>query len=747
QSTVEYARISLFSFVCLEIERDMRCRPRLFTAVGVLLVAALLHQLPLTEQHSLQSSTAEHGNGSHSHRLNPLISEATEGSLPSEFMHRLFSRYGTRHYLPFVELKHLLTHIGIEETGRDSEIDARLRHSDGHEDHKNVGIGVDGVKTVQKRHAETEGLPSVNECITPLEYFYLVGREPDQALSVEEFIGICPALIQQLDSHLCDSQLRSIHESLQHATALSHASTAVDSIGANPAGGADSANSSGNGTDLHDDEAGFAKPKVWLVSFVSILIISLVGLAGVAVVPLVRSTYYNHFIQYLVALAVGSLTGDAMLHLLPHAIVKSAMEDAHAERCHDEKQTVFKGLVALGGVYFFFMAEKIVALVGEYRSEQHAAEEAASAKREAEFAAGGGHNSGSAGSAALGPDGSEQQERHHAQHSAAEAKRMAQIRRGVGKSCDEILAVGLSSKALRNIDAYKTTADNNCHSDTEDNSEEQCHPLTCPDNQDTTVESVPMSNLLQVPGSFSMPATTEGIQDDAGVTASDLVEEANPDATLVVPQSAPGSSVPSLSRKRRSHGHSHGHGHGHAHGHGQMPQSLVSVAWMVIFGDGLHNFTDGLAIGAAFAQSITGGISTSIAVFCHELPHELGDFAVLLKTGMRVKQALFYNVLSSILAAVGMVIGIFLGNVTSASYWIFAITGGIFIYISLVDMLPELNLVNVKHGESRIAHFVLQNAGILTGVGIMFVIAMFEDNIKNMLGDSGHAKIEFVGPC
>ncbi|PAA94133.1 hypothetical protein BOX15_Mlig000927g2, partial [Macrostomum lignano] len=402
QSTVEYARISLFSFVCLEIERDMRCRPRLFTAVGVLLVAALLHQLPLTEQHSLQSSTAEHGNGSHSHRLNPLISEATEGSLPSEFMHRLFSRYGTRHYLPFVELKHLLTHIGIEETGRDSEIDARLRHSDGHEDHKNVGIGVDGVKTVQKRHAETEGLPSVNECITPLEYFYLVGREPDQALSVEEFIGICPALIQQLDSHLCDSQLRSIHESLQHATALSHASTAVDSIGANPAGGADSANSSGNGTDLHDDEAGFAKPKVWLVSFVSILIISLVGLAGVAVVPLVRSTYYNHFIQYLVALAVGSLTGDAMLHLLPHAIVKSAMEDAHAERCHDEKQTVFKGLVALGGVYFFFMAEKIVALVGEYRSEQHAAEEAASAKREAEFAAGGGHNSGSAGSAALG---------------------------------------------------------------------------------------------------------------------------------------------------------------------------------------------------------------------------------------------------------------------------------------------------------------------------------------------------------
>ena len=50
---------------------------------------------------------------------------------------------------------------------------------------------------------------------------------------------------------------------------------------------------------------------------------------------------------------------------------------------------------------------------------------------------------------------------------------------------------------------------------------------------------------------------------------------------------------------------------------------------MVILGDGIHNFSDGLAIGAAFASSITGGFSTSIAVFCHELPHEIGKFTEL----------------------------------------------------------------------------------------------------------------------
>ncbi|GBO23924.1 Zinc transporter foi, partial [Araneus ventricosus] len=131
------------------------------------------------------------------------------------------------------------------------------------------------------------------------------------------------------------------------------------------------------------------------------------------------------------------------------------------------------------------------------------------------------------------------------------------------------------------------------------------------------------------------------------------------------------------------------HGHGHAHSH-EIPQSVSAVAWMVIMGDGLHNFCDGLAIGAAFASSDADGISTTVAVFCHELPHELGDFAMLLKTGMKVKQALFYNGLSSVLCFIGMLIGVSLGNVHSATNWVFAGTAGMFLYIALVDMLPEL---------------------------------------------------------
>ena len=65
---------------------------------------------------------------------------------------------------------------------------------------------------------------------------------------------------------------------------------------------------------------------------------------------------------------------------------------------------------------------------------------------------------------------------------------------------------------------------------------------------------------------------------------------------------------------------------------------IATVAWMIIFGDGVHNFIDGLSIGAAFSESILTGISVSIAVLCEEFPHELGDFAVLLSSGMSIRQ-------------------------------------------------------------------------------------------------------------
>ena len=86
-----------------------------------------------------------------------------------------------------------------------------------------------------------------------------------------------------------------------------------------------------------------------------------------------------------------------------------------------------------------------------------------------------------------------------------------------------------------------------------------------------------------------------------------------------------------------------------------------------------------------------------IAEHCNNSRHHLtrlsnpGDFAMLLKAGMTIKQAVFYNVLSSILAFIGMLAGLALGNLDHFSSWMFAATAGIFLYVALVDMMPELS--------------------------------------------------------
>ena len=97
-------------------------------------------------------------------------------------------------------------------------------------------------------------------------------------------------------------------------------------------------------------------------------------------------------------------------------------------------------------------------------------------------------------------------------------------------------------------------------------------------------------------------------------------------------------------------GHSHGHEHAHLTapgGNEKNKKKIATVAWMIIFGDGLHNFIDGLSIGAAFNDSILTGISICVAVVCEEFPHELGDFAVLIASGMSIREAVSFNFLSA----------------------------------------------------------------------------------------------------
>ncbi|GFN87905.1 Zinc transporter zip12 [Plakobranchus ocellatus] len=150
---------------------------------------------------------------------------------------------------------------------------------------------------------------------------------------------------------------------------------------------------------------------------------------------------------------------------------------------------------------------------------------------------------------------------------------------------------------------------------------------------------------------------------------------------------------------------------------------LSTLALMVLLGDSVHNFADGLAVGAAFSTSISSGVATSIAIFCHEVPHELGDFAVLLQSGCSFKKALFLNFICALTAFLGFYVGIVVATDDSTKSYIFSVTAAMFMYIALVDLLPQLIQTSSNF------HLLLNNIGILTGYSILFVIAVFEEHI------------------
>ncbi|XP_037136761.1 zinc transporter ZIP10 [Syngnathus acus] len=427
------------------------------------------------------------------------------------------------------------------------------------------------------------------ECLNLTQLLAYYGLSPESLISPGQFTYLCPALLYQIDSRVC---IRHYHQM--------------------------------------DVEENVSSVWIWVWGFVSITIISLLSLLGVVLVPILNGSCFKFLLTFLVALAVGTLSGDALLHLLPHSREQHDHSDpSHGDDLATDFDGVWKGLTALAGIYLLFIFEHCVGMFKHYKDQKAANKE--------------------------------------------------------GKIGRKLSDHQLNRRSDAEWVHLKTLGD-----------EPDGSVVALDDGRDpTTAES---------PGEVAPTA-------DGGGGLS--------------PANANGRSK----AKRRAHGHSHG---GNCHSHQEMKDAgISSIAWMVIMGDGMHNFSDGLAIGAAFSANLTGGLSTSVAVFCHELPHELGDFAVLLKAGMSVKQAIVYNLLSALMAYVGMVIGAAVGQYThNVTSWIFAVTAGMFLYVALVDMLPELlHGDSEEHKRCQLGHFILQNLGLLTGFAIMLLIAIFENRI------------------
>ncbi|XP_068121282.1 zinc transporter ZIP5 [Hyperolius riggenbachi] len=403
------------------------------------------------------------------------------------------------------------------------------------------------------QHHHLENAHQHEDCLNVTQLLLNFGLSWASEITPKQFTLLCPALLYQIDSRVC----------IKHNDQVTH--------------------------DVRKSQPSLLKVLGW--GALAVTVISVPSLLAVAFVPLLRRPLFRYLLRFLVALAVGTLCGDALLHLLPHSQEDHTKSD-HRDGSHPV-EPVLKGLAVLGGIFVLFLVENLIGLLRQRR----------------------------------------RQKKHPQRKKPAE-----------DEACTTVLW-------------------------------ELGHPVNA---------------------EF---CDASGVETDCQHSRERQVEEPE------------------------SHMSHHGHSHSAASG------GIAEFVWMVLLGDGVHNFTDGLAIGAAFSAGFSGGLSTTVAVFCHELPHELGDFAVLLQTGVPVRRVLCFTLISAFLSYLGMLVGV-LASQSSAHLtpWIFAVTAGIFLYVALVDMLPQM-----LHGKSsdicQGTDCVLHGAGFLIGGGIMLCIALFQDHM------------------
>lgn len=156
------------------------------------------------------------------------------------------------------------------------------------------------------------------------------------------------------------------------------------------------------------------------------------------------------------------------------------------------------------------------------------------------------------------------------------------------------------------------------------------------------------------------------------------------------------------------------------HAHYPSEEVVHPVAISNIVGDGLHNFVDGAIVAGSFLVSPELGFATTLAVALHEIPQELGDFAILVHAGLKPKRALALNFLSGLAAVAGGAITLMLTSVDDLERFLLPFSAGAFIYIASTDLFPEL------HKEPEPGKSLLQGLAVLLGIAVMVGLTVVE---------------------
>ncbi|XP_078580844.1 zinc transporter ZIP12-like isoform X1 [Branchiostoma floridae x Branchiostoma japonicum] len=502
-----------------------------------------------------------------------------EATLPEKafFTNHIFELLNaTNGVITAAAFERMFTSLGIGGDGHGAE-----GEEDGHDHRRKRAVSKSRVKRASHDHGHEHEEGDFEEtCFTPDQLMQLYLIDEDSGLTQAQFTEVAPAIVQQVYSKAC-----------------------VETHTAVPGKALTEAEKYGYGT-------------------LAVLIISLLALIGVLFIPMFSSSLYKEALQGCIALGVGALTGDALLHLIPQALGLHAdhtAADTHDHGAHDLSY-IWKQLAVMGGIYLFFIFEKAMGQVTSYFGYR-------------------GHSHGD---------------------SRVQTNQVA------------------SGGAM------------------------EPHPHHC--EMRTTGHTISLE-----PSDNPMHTMDNGKPASANLEKSVSKQQlTNAESTVTVNLD---SEQPEADNQEKKY---------------FCCKGFTSLAMLIIVGDGLHNLSDGLAIGIAFAGNLSIGISTSIAVLAHELPHEIGDFAILLKCGMSYKQALLWNFVSALSCFLGLYMGLAIGADITSRQWIFAVIAGMFLYIAMVDMMPEL----AEHKSERpVVTFIVQNVGFMLGVTSLLLLALYEDQI------------------
>lgn len=169
------------------------------------------------------------------------------------------------------------------------------------------------------------------------------------------------------------------------------------------------------------------------------------------------------------------------------------------------------------------------------------------------------------------------------------------------------------------------------------------------------------------------------------------------------------------------HSHEEGNIDSKSHKNPHDKQHHKPFIYTNLLGDGIHNFLDGTLIAASFLTNVPLGIATTIAVALHEIPQEIGDFAILIHGGLSIRWALFFNFISAITAVLGGLMVVYFASaastINSLNPVLLGIGGGGLLYLALTDILPEI------HKENDWKKNLLQFAFLLAGILIIYSLA------------------------